>query len=78
MDKLKDFRTGDSGTVIGFAENAGAWKSRLLSLGMTKGTSFKITNVAPLGDPVEVTVRGSRITLRKGEAEALLVERSKK
>lgn len=70
---LKDLRPGDEGVVAGFREGAGPWRSRLLAMGMTAGTAFKITGIAPLGDPVEVTVRGSRITLRKGEAEALLV-----
>jgi ferrous iron transport protein A len=76
MEKLKDFRPGDEGMVTGFTEGAGAWKSRLLAMGMTKGTLFRVAGVAPLGDPVEVTVRGSRITLRKGEAGALLVQRT--
>ncbi|ADK79325.1 FeoA family protein [Sediminispirochaeta smaragdinae] len=75
MGQLKEFRAGDNGTVIGFAPGSAQWKSRLLAMGMTVGTAFQVERVAPLGDPVEIMVRGSRITLRKGEAEALLVER---
>ncbi len=75
MDNLGSFRPGETGVVSGFREGAGRWKSRLLAMGMTAGTSFRVMRVAPLGDPVEVTVRGSRLTLRKGEADALLVER---
>lgn len=76
MNTLRDLSPGDKGRVKGYAADAGAWKSRLLAMGMTVGTDFQVHNVAPLGDPVELSVRGSRLSLRKGEAEALLVERS--
>lgn len=74
VESILKFKSGDTGVVSGYASGAGAWKSRLLAMGMTVGTGFTVTNVAPLGDPVEITVRGSRLTLRKGEAQALLVE----
>ena len=75
METLFNFVPGDAGIVTGYATASGTWKSRLLAMGMTVGTEFTVANVAPLGDPVELSVRGSRLTLRKGEAKALLVER---
>jgi ferrous iron transport protein A len=75
MVRLKDLRPGDHGTVRGFREGAGEWKRKLLAMGMTVGTEFQVRTVAPLGDPVEVFVRGSRLTLRKGESDALVVEK---
>lgn len=73
--QLKDFSPGDRGSVAGYAKADPAYRDRLLSMGLTKGTEFTVSRVAPLGDPVEIEVRGFSLTLRKSEADALLVRR---
>lgn len=72
---LKDIPVGDTGRVIGFGEGSAAYRRKLLSMGLTPGVEFSVTRHAPMGDPVEIRVRGFRLSLRKAEAESLLVER---
>ena len=52
----------------------GALRRRIMDMGITKGTSVFVRKVAPLGDPVEITVRGYELSIRKGDAENILVE----
>ena len=52
----------------------GAFRRRIMDMGITKGTEIYVRKVAPLGDPIEVTVRGYELSLRKGEAENIVVE----
>lgn len=52
----------------------GAVKRRIMDMGITKGTEITVRKVAPLGDPIEVTVRGYELSLRKADAEIILVE----
>ena len=52
----------------------GAFRRRIMDMGITKGTPVYVRKVAPLGDPVEVTVRGYELSLRKGDADMVLVE----
>lgn len=52
----------------------GAVRRRIMDMGITKGTEIYVRKVAPLGDPIEVTVRGYELSLRKGEAENIVVE----
>ena len=52
----------------------GPVKRRIMDMGITKGTSIFVRKVAPLGDPVEITVRGYELSIRKGDAENILVE----
>lgn len=52
----------------------GAYKRRIMDMGMTKGTSLYIRKVAPLGDPVEITVRGYELTVRKNDAQCVEVK----
>ena len=73
---LRELKPGETGIVTGYQKGAGAYRTRLLALGLTKGITFQIRSVAPMGDPVEIIVRGSRITLRKAEADALIVQRA--
>jgi ferrous iron transport protein A len=72
---LREMGPGDQGRVQGFAEGGRAYRRRLLSMGLTPGAEFQVVRVAPLGDPVEVRVRGTSVTLRRDEALALYVER---
>lgn len=72
---LKNLSVGDRARVLGFAETGGAYRRKLLSMGLTPGVELSITRVAPLGDPVEIRVRGFALSLRKNEADALSVEK---
>jgi ferrous iron transport protein A len=73
---LRDLAVGDRGQVAGYEEGGRAYRKKLLSMGLTPGAELEVVRVAPMGDPVEVRVRGTSISLRKGEAEALQVEKN--
>jgi ferrous iron transport protein A len=74
MTKLAELATGQTGTVVGFSKGGKLYRQKLMAMGLTKGTPFNITRLAPMGDPVEIEVRGFSLSLRKTEAEALIVE----
>lgn len=69
---LRDVAVGDRVTVKRLV-GEGAVKRRIMDMGITKGTEICVQKVAPLGDPIEVTVRGFELSLRKDEAENVLV-----
>lgn len=69
---LRDVAIGDTATVRRL-KGEGALKRHIMDMGITKGTSVFVRKVAPLGDPIEVTVRGYELSLRKSEAENILV-----
>ena len=72
---LGELSVGERGRVVGLHRGDRTYRERLLSMGLTPGTEFTIVRAAPLGDPVEIAVRGYAISLRKGEAQLLRVER---
>ena len=72
---LKNLAVGDLGRIIGFDPSGKAYRKRLLAMGLTPGTEFSITRFAPLGDPVEIKLRGFALTLRKSEADILQIEK---
>lgn len=72
---LKNLAVGDLGKIIGFSPVSKAYRKRLLAMGLTPGTEFSITRFAPMGDPVEIKLRGFALTLRKDEADILQVEK---
>ncbi len=72
MRTLKDIKVGQSAEVVKL-EGEGAVKRRIMDMGITKGTQIHVRKVAPLGDPVEVTVRGYELSLRKADAQKILV-----
>lgn len=72
---LKDLSVGDRAKVTGFGEGQMAYRRKLLAMGLTPGIEISVTRVAPMGDPVEIRVRGFALSLRKAEAEALQVEK---
>lgn len=74
-DTLKMLSVGDYGKIIGFDASGKAYRKRLLAMGLTPGTEFKVIRFAPLGDPVEIKIRGFSLTLRKKEAAILLIEK---
>ncbi len=73
MNTLKQAKIGDTVTVVKL-HGEGAVKRRLMDMGITKGTSVHIRKVAPLGDPIEVTVRGYELSLRKADAEMIEIQ----
>ena len=73
MKTLKETKCGETVTVIRLG-GEGALKRRIMDMGITKGTDVFVRKLAPLGDPVEITVRGYELSIRKGDAENILVE----
>ena len=73
MKTLKDIRIGETVRVTKVG-GEGALKRRIMDMGITKGVSIKVMKVAPLGDPVEITVRGYELTLRKADCEKIEVQ----
>ncbi len=73
MKTLKDVKIGETVTVVKL-HGEGAVKRRIMDMGVTKGVQIHIRKVAPLGDPVEVTVRGYELSIRKADAEMIEVE----
>ena len=73
MKTLKQTKCGETVTVTRLG-GEGALRRRIMDMGITKGTSIFVRKVAPLGDPVEITVRGYELSIRQGDAENILVE----
>ncbi|MDR2106842.1 MAG: ferrous iron transport protein A [Coriobacteriales bacterium] len=73
MRTLRDARTGDTVTVVKL-HGEGPIKRRIMDMGITKGAELFIRKVAPLGDPVEVRVRGYELSIRKSDAEMIEVD----
>lgn len=73
MSTLKDVKVGSTFTVKKIA-GEGPVKRRIMDMGITKGVQVYVRKVAPLGDPVEVTVRGYELSIRKADAEIIEVE----
>lgn len=70
---LKDALPGETVTVEKLI-GTGALRRRIMDMGITKGVQIKVRKVAPLGDPIEINLRGYELTLRKSEAELILVK----
>jgi ferrous iron transport protein A len=73
MRTLKEVQCGQNVTVVKL-HGEGAVKRRIMDMGITKGTGVYVRKVAPLGDPVEVTVRGYELSLRKADAAMIEIE----
>ena len=73
MKTLKDVRVGET-AIVSKLNGEGAVKRRIMDMGVTKGTSISVRKVAPLGDPIEVTVRGYELSIRKADAQMIIVE----
>lgn len=71
---LGDMNVGDQGRVIRLDIADSSYKQQLLAMGLTRGAIFTVLRVAPLGDPVEIKVRGSALSLRKTDAVGMQVE----
>ena len=65
---LQELSPGESGMIVSVGNQSGAVKRRLVDMGLTPGTQVKVTKIAPLGDPLEVSLRGYELSLRKEDA----------
>ena len=73
MKTLKQIKIGGTAKVVKI-HGEGALKRRIMDMGLTKGVEVKVRKAAPLGDPIEITVRGYELSLRKEDAETIEVE----
>ena len=73
MKTLRDLKPGDTSVVVRL-HGEGALKRRIMDMGLTRGTEIYVRKVAPLGDPMELTVRGYELSVRKGDAELIEVQ----
>ncbi len=73
MNSLNKVKIGSSAKVIKL-HGEGATKRRIMDMGITKGTEVNVVKVAPLGDPIELSVRGYQLSIRKSDAEMIEVE----
>ena len=73
MKTLRQVQVGEDVKVVKI-HGEGAVKRRIMDMGVTKGVQVHVRKVAPLGDPVEITVRGDELSIRKGDAEMIEVE----
>ena len=70
---LNDLTPGQSGTILSVGNQSRAVKRRLVDMGLTPGTQVKVTKIAPLGDPLEVSLRGYELSLRRADAEQIVM-----
>ncbi len=73
MNNLREVPVGSTAKVVRI-HGEGAVKRRIMDMGITKGVEIYVRKVAPLGDPIEITVRGYELSLRKADAESIEVE----
>ena len=73
LKRLNEFKVGETG-LIKKVEGEGRFRRRLLDMGVTPGANVYLRKKAPLGDPLEVTIRGYELTLRKDEAQLVVLE----
>lgn len=73
MKTLRQVKVGETVKIVKL-HGEGAVKRRIMDMGITKGAEVRVRKVAPLGDPIEVTVRGYELSLRKDDAEIIEVE----
>ena len=72
---LAEMKTGELAEIAGYALGNTRYRAKLLALGLTRGQKLKVINVAPLGDPFEIAVRGYHLSLRKDEAAVIKVKK---
>lgn len=72
MTTLRELKPGERGTITGFATNDPP--DRLLEMGLLPGTPVEVVRLAPLGDPIDLKVRGYHLSIRKHEAESIQIE----
>lgn len=75
MMSVKELTVESKWRVIGFQKGSADYRKRLLALGVTPGVEFSVARIAPLGDPIELRLRGAAISVRKSEAQVLILEK---
>lgn len=70
---LKELRVGESGRILK-NHTSGALKQRFMDMGITKGVVVKVLKIAPLGDPIEIELRGYNLSIRKSDAQKIEIE----
>lgn len=70
---LKELRMGESGRILK-NHTSGALKQRFMDMGITKGVVVKVLKIAPLGDPIEIELRGYNLSIRKSDAQKIEIE----
>ena len=73
--KLRKMKVGETGAVVDFSTADPAYRQKLLRMGLTRNAGFTVVRKAPLGGPIELEVRGSRVVLRSDEADVLEVDK---
>lgn len=74
MQTLNQLQKGARGKIVAISAQEMAYRRKLLAMGLTPGTAFEVVRVAPLGDPIEIRLRGYGLSLRKHEASIISVE----
>jgi len=74
--KISALSIGETAVITGYEKKPGPYREKILSMGLTKGTKFKLTKKAPMGDPLEIEVLGYKLSLRKDEADILKIEKT--
>lgn len=72
--QLKDMKIGNKARIVRLSSGEKGYRHRLICMGLIPGTELTVSRIAPLGDPVEIQVRGFALSLRKGEASILQLE----
>ena len=72
---LRAMHSGERGRIVGLLPGEKSYRQKLVAMGLIPGTEFSIARVAPLGDPVEIVVRGYALSLRRDEAQILQIEK---
>jgi len=72
--QVLDLKRGDTATITGLHKGPNQYRKRLLSMGLTPGTPFTVLHIAPMGDPIAISVRGITLSLRRQEANLLGIE----
>lgn len=73
---MKELKPGDAGIIIGYEKGECKYRKKLLAMGLTTGTTFRVIRQAPLGDPIEIFLRGYNLSLRSEEAHILRIVKS--
>ena len=72
--KFTDLKAGQQARITAFGKGDKVYRQRLIAMGMLPGTEFKVARLAPLGDPIEIEIRGFALSLRKDEAAMIQIE----
>lgn len=72
--KFTDLKTGQTARITALGKGEKVYRQRLIALGLLPGTEFKVARLAPLGDPIEIEIRGFSLSLRKDEASMIQIE----